>query len=546
MSSREELVIRVLEYATVLGLAGAGLFVRASGLAEYYFSPDDLLHLEIASGADLAQVWANSSAQMHPPLVFFILHYLMKISTDPGFLRFMPIVPGIAMILCVYMLGRRASGVAAGVAMGFVTAFGYAGIILSEVIRPYCLLVALLSLAFWFFLGYLQKRRTRQLVGYAALMSTATFLHYSAAIPFAAIASVWIVGSMLRKEGRREYLRALLANLMPAAILGSMYVFHVRHLSGLYAAIQLTYLNPHYIEDLESLWRNVHKCFGFLFLYEVAVICIILVLLGLVALWLSNRREVAAFVVVAFALTLTINLLKKYPFGGIRHSFYLLPIAALPIGAAVQYVADWLGRLPWVTKHRATVAAIGAGVVLLSIWPITSYYAKTDYLRAHADAGGYARFELPVRKRSYEQLMEILDENVGQNDVLLASRQASHYFRFGTRYDPSSLSRPSDQVMKIVFRGKQVYVVTEHLGLGAGRDLVRALRELNKIVDYEKIRLVWCTDIGWGGIGRLPGSDPIYARFLHRATAIPGVGATLVFPGRLIDDFVKAFEAKFR
>ena len=52
--------IRWLGYATLLGLVGVGAFVRITGLDDYWFSPDDLLHLEIASGSDLGEVWANT------------------------------------------------------------------------------------------------------------------------------------------------------------------------------------------------------------------------------------------------------------------------------------------------------------------------------------------------------------------------------------------------------------------------------------------------------------------------------------------------------
>ena len=62
----------------LLGILVMAVVVRATGLAAYYFSPDDLLHLEIASGRDLSEVLANGAEHMHPPLILVLLHYLIR------------------------------------------------------------------------------------------------------------------------------------------------------------------------------------------------------------------------------------------------------------------------------------------------------------------------------------------------------------------------------------------------------------------------------------------------------------------------------------
>lgn len=519
---------RLVVWIVAAALMSIGVYVRTSGLWAWYFSPDDLLHLEISAGPGLAGVWSNAADQMHPPLVFFLLHALEQVTLDERFFRFLPVLPGAAVPVALFFLGRSVCGNVAGLAMTYLAAFSYGAIILSQVIRPYSLLVVLLAAALGCFVAWSRRPERRHLWGYGLLMGAAMLLHYSAAFVMLAVAGVQVGAAVLGKRLRRETRSILAVHLPLCALLGVLYVVHVSQLTGLYAAVRDTYLRPFFPVDAAGYGRAAAGFFGFHFLDANWGWGCALAGLGLVALW-RRQRPVAALVVTTFAINLSLTWLDRYPFGG-RQSMYLLPLTALLIGAAAQWMFEFLRRaLGRLAEHRLAPAAAGAALLASTI-PIVGGYARSDFLRRHPNAGGYAVAEFPLLRADFEAAMTLLRTQVRPGDAILANRQTGHYFRFLTDYRQGEyLSRSDAEVVPLTLGDLRVFVVPQFLFFDTGMELLRGLRKLGRNVDLAATPRVWIVNFGWGSpVERIHRNSPIFQTTLRTVLLARGCSVHVI------------------
>ena len=321
--------------------------------------------------------------------------------------------------------------------MVFFASFSYGAIILSQVIRPYSLLVALVALALACFFAWTERGSRRALWGYGLSLGTAVLLHYSAALIAASVALVWL-GRAAFGARRGKDLRAFaLVHAPLAALAAVLYVVHASKLSRLYSSVRESYLRPFFPNDLAGFGRAVQSFFGFHVLDANWAFGLAAMLAGVgVLFW---RVRVAAVLLCAtFALNFVLTMADRYPFGGVRQSMYLLPLTALAIGAAAQALVDgarcWLGPV----AERPTVRiAAGVAVLLLTV-PIVVHYQRFDFLRKHSNAGNMVDAEFPLARRDWEAALQLLRTRVGPDDAVLVNRQTGHYFRFMTGYQQAA------------------------------------------------------------------------------------------------------------
>jgi hypothetical protein len=489
---------------TVLWLMAVGLFIRVWGLHTFYFSPDDMTHLEIAPGKDLGQVWKSSLSQIHPPLIFYILHYMLKISRNEYFLEGVSLLPGVGLIGIFFLLGRKTSGLVSGVVMAYIAAFSYGAVILSEVIRPYSLLLFLVSVGLYSFISYLIEGKGRHLLQYALCLFLASSLHYSAVVPMAGLGMVWLGWAYFQKKGVSEYLRISAVHLPAAAVLGLSYP-HVARIfdSGYYWALRQVkgYIDAYFADSLHGLLLNTVGLYGYLFLPPLAIALLAASLFGLWSLEKSARRAVTAMILVIFMISMILNLANIYPYGGTRHCIYFLPFVSLSIGAFFQSSFDLVfgkiktGSAPrFLTRlaSRKEVLANSALIaVMLSTIPATYYAHSTNFLRGYPVPGFD---EFPVKREDYQKTIAYLLDNVKPGDVILTNLQSSAYITFASGRGREHLG---DHMLKMSYLYLDIYYYNIWT-YDTDRQYEKALHGLGLQVDLTKTSRLWLLNIGWG------------------------------------------------
>ncbi|MCX5898584.1 MAG: glycosyltransferase family 39 protein, partial [Proteobacteria bacterium] len=171
----------------------AGIFIRIWGLWNYAFSPDEVMLSCVAAADSFSALWEGIKVQTNAPLMYVLLHLLIMLSKNEMLLRCISLIPGAGLIFIFYLLGKKVSGTVSGITMAFLCAFGYGAVQISQVVRPYSMLLLFLSGALYFFVSCLEKPEKKYLLRYSFCMILARATHYPAVMTCAAIGSTWLL-----------------------------------------------------------------------------------------------------------------------------------------------------------------------------------------------------------------------------------------------------------------------------------------------------------------------------------------------------------------
>jgi 4-amino-4-deoxy-L-arabinose transferase-like glycosyltransferase len=519
--------------AVVVWLMVIGMFIRIWGLWNYAFSPDEVMLASVPIGDSLHEIWSALRGQTNPPLMYGILYGLIKISTYELVLRCMSLLSGTASILVFFLLGRRVSGTASGIAMAYLAAFSSAAIQMSQVVRPYSILLLFLSLALWCFISYAITCRQKYLYGYSLFMLLSTASHYSAVICFAAIGIVWFSRLIIQKESVNKFYKIAFAHVPSLVMLIMLYIYHVSFQAGgegIYTQMKQTYLAPLFPHTLSGLIQNTASLFRYLFFPVTAKWLMVIAGAGFLSLWKSQQRYLATTVLIAFLLTFVLTYLNVHPFGGSRQSIYLLPLIALLIGAAVQTGCDILyhraipflnKRICFLGKNLQSQLYVCIACLVASTLIITFYFKQHAFLR---QCGAFNEF--PLKQESYAKLNRYLKENMQHKDIIITNGESSNYFKYDEYIETNH--KPQIHFLawycrKIVWNEFDCFYVFRW-NFEKMEIVLNILKAIHQHVDFKKNSKVWLVNIGWDAheIGTFLSAEPSYIPYIRKELSVEG------------------------
>jgi 4-amino-4-deoxy-L-arabinose transferase-like glycosyltransferase len=321
----------------LLLLIAAAAFIRVYNANSFYYSADEAMHTGIAGASSLGEVLAFSRFEIHPPLLYILCHYWMMISSDPAFVRGLPLLFGLLTIPLYYGIGRLLGDELTGLACAGLIAFSHGCIIQSYVVRQYMIFVFFISLAFYCYLRWRTQRSQTTLIGYGLFAALACLTHFSAIFDVACIAG-FETARMLRRKA-------------PGATLGSwMLVNAITGLAALYVydlwqpilAPLKSYFAVYDIPSpkllISALKYPLAACNYILPGQSDVVSCLILSGLAVCLLrkcGISRAITLRALIIlamIAFAFGLALMLTGIYAQLGTRRSLWLLPFLIPPAG----------------------------------------------------------------------------------------------------------------------------------------------------------------------------------------------------------------------
>ncbi len=159
-------------------LVALALSLRMAGLTGFWLNPDEGIYYSSLT-ASFAEFWQELESNAHPPIYYFLLRGMSFFGTDFVWFRSLSLVSGCLVVWGTYLLGRSVGGVLTGFMAGFLVEVSTGAIVLSQIIRPYMFLVAVLTFGLYFLGRYVQSRGKRDLWLYSSFMATALLTHYS-------------------------------------------------------------------------------------------------------------------------------------------------------------------------------------------------------------------------------------------------------------------------------------------------------------------------------------------------------------------------------
>ncbi len=386
----------------------AGAYIRIEVPLHYPYGNDEAMHIGMASGSSLSDVLRYSLYEVHPPLFYILLHYWMKISAAPEFVRCLSLVFGMALIPLYYCIGVKLSDRLSGLCCATLMTLSYGCIVQSYLVRSYGLLVFLLSLNFYFYLHWRDSHKKTILLAYILVGWLAVSNHFSAVFYFACIAAFETVALLRGGAGRSRIMHWLLANLAILALAVILYrfwqpaiVFYSSHNPGIFFP---------YPSSIRHLVTNTLSApfYAAYYIYPPIPLLFIMMLYAFLSPQFASDKQIAlrpylAVAGIACLLSMAIYILRLYPPLGTRHSLWMVPLLLPAMGVMV---ADLLERATVSLRHRP----IRATLLLLA------YSAVCD-MGVRSGDDEYSDWQ----RGPWQTILQTLD-TLGSRDVIITDK----------------------------------------------------------------------------------------------------------------------------
>jgi hypothetical protein len=194
----------------VAAITVVGLALRLA-LADQGPFGDELFTYDETRGS-LADVFDGMERnEVNPPLYYLLAWASQQLGSSASWLRLPSLVAGTAVIPLVYVLGRRASGSAAGLLASALVALSPFALFYSTEARAYSLAMMLSAASALLLLRALERRSAASWAAYGVVVCAAMYTHYTLVFVLG-VQAVWALWT------RRELWRELLAVYAVAAV----------------------------------------------------------------------------------------------------------------------------------------------------------------------------------------------------------------------------------------------------------------------------------------------------------------------------------------
>jgi hypothetical protein len=477
----------------------AGFMARMWAASGTFLNADEALHFRIANQVSLAAVYRASLAESHPPLLYWVLHFVRVLGTSELWLRLPSVIAGTVFCWLFFRWLSQATGRLPGFVGLILVAFLPPVVRLSAEVRQYALLLAFLGGALYFLDRALAEDSSWRMMASALCVYLAMLSHYSALFFVAglggyALLKIFLRGPVPAASGKVAAVW-IAGQLGTLALLVLLYKTHLAHLGQgesrtvLQGWMSEFYLRRSYFEagrDNPLLFAIGHSFGVFQFIFgQLAVgdIAGLMFLAAIALLWRTRgetraaSRQLDLFLVFLFVLACGASFAHVYPYGGTRHTAYLI----IPAVAGVSFVTARLAAERW-TRGLALALVI---VVACAVFgkQHQPYMTRADQSRAHMT-----------------EAIAFLRENVAPEGVIFTDFESSlilgHYL---CEQNPISVQASNSQFEEFSCGGYRVVAANRRTATNFTPAVFRGLgKSLIASYGLKADEAVWIFQAGWG------------------------------------------------
>lgn len=348
-----------------------GFGVRLWTASGTFLNVDEAQHFLAANQSSFAGAYRASLELAHPPLLILVLHYWRAFGSSDFVLRLPSVIAGTVFCWLTWkwltmLFGRRPGWI------GFLFVTFLPPLIgLSAEVRQYALLLCFVAASAICLEQALLQNSARKMFLYAIFLSLAMLTHYSAPL-FAGAVGLYSAIRLVRGRFAGCLVASwIAAEVLALGLLGFLYRVQISPLKGSEMAeiakqtwMRNSYFQPGHDNPLLFLFARTFGVFQFVFGQNaIGDIAGLLFFVGLVLLFRHgvflehssvSPRLLAAFLLLPFVINGVTGLLDIYPYGGTRHSAFLVMFA---LAGTSLCLAHWTG----------TKVARGVGITLLIV-----------------------------------------------------------------------------------------------------------------------------------------------------------------------------------
>ena len=367
-------------------ILGLGLIVRMWHASGTYLNPDEALHFFVANKTTWWQTYQASLNVSHPPLLIFLLRVWRGLGTSELMLRLPSILAGTVFCWFAFRWLRMLfEESAAWIAFTFIV-FLSSSIDLSTEVRQYALFLAFAMGSAYFLERALRNNSVRAMLASGVFLWFALFSHFSAFL-FAAALGVYAILRMVKEKSPLKIVASWeLGQVVGLGICYWLYVTQISRLGQAYGGTNATkgwmgndylgnsYYVPGRINPLLFVFARTGGVFQYVFRQSaVGDLAFVLFLVGMVMILRGRVREnpqvsniakpgasrppyTGILLLLPFVFNCAAALMRVYPYGGTRHSSFLIPFALAAVGVALARFLK--GRIVWGILVALLVALI--------------------------------------------------------------------------------------------------------------------------------------------------------------------------------------------
>ena len=460
------------------------LVIRIPGSMVWWLNPDEGIYFSILTQPTLAAFWGEVATNAHPPLYYMILRAVGFLTTDFFWFRALSWMGGAAAVFALWECGREIAWkdpvrrTVTGLLAAALLVASPPAVILSQVMRPYMLQLALVAGALALLLRYGRAPDRRTLLGYVVFLVLALLTHYSSVLAlgaFGGVALYLLYSTEMPGEARRDL---ALAHTVPVVLLLGLYFLHLRGLMASDMADDALqgWLNAYMVDSPREAW------FAFVGLQTTVAgrgLGGPVTLLMIAALAVAAARRAWLPVVVtgsALLVGLVAAAADVYPMGAIHHSTWMLAFALPALAWGIGFVL--------ISGRRWVVAGVVAVVVLIAA-------RESVAIGVGVPDSPWAAPERVLRRANLVTMADLLDPEGAPR--LWVMDQQTYYlllpFYFTERQE--ARSGPDDTFFHFRY-GERDVVVVQSWFLTAGADGAQDesnLRSLSDRVDRSDLLL---------------------------------------------------------
>ena len=386
----------------------AGFVVRVWRAYGTFLNPDEAMHFQAANQTSWDLAYRASLTLAHPPLLVLFLHAWRWLGTSEVVLRLPSVVAGTVFCWLAYKWASVLFPPAVAWITFTLTIFLPSTIDLSSEVRQYALMLAFAMASAYLLERALKTDSVAVMLGSGLTLWLALGFHYSAFLFAAAIGAYALVRMLERPPSVGV---VVVWGVAQALGIGLGYFFYVTQLSKLNAGdagsgrvyewlsayLPNSYFVPGKINPLLFIFARTGGVFQYAFGQAVVGDAAYLLFMAGIILVLRKRsdaqistRQLSLLLILPFVVNCGAALAAAYPYGGTRHSAFLLPFALAGVALTLAHV------LRYRVAAGISVALMVALFCNLFASHRQPYMSRQDHSVAHMrDALAFIRGQIP-------------------------------------------------------------------------------------------------------------------------------------------------------
>ena len=337
-------------------LLAGGFLVRLWHATGTYLNPDEALHFFVANKVTWWETYRASLSVSHPPLLIFLLRVWRGLGTSELMLRLPSILAGTVFCWFAYRWLRMLfDGPVAWIAFTFIV-FLPPSIDLSTEVRQYALLLAFAMGSAYFLERALRDNSIGAMLVSGVFLWFALCSHFSAFL-FAAALGVYAILRMIKRRSPLKIVATWeLGQVVGLGVCYWLYVTQISRLGQSYGGANATrgwmgndylgnsYFIPGKINPLLFVFARTGGVFQYIFRQSaVGDLAFVLFVVGVVMIFRTGLKDggrgrpphTGILLLLPFVFNCAAALVRAYPYGGTRHSSFLLPFALAAVAMAL-------------------------------------------------------------------------------------------------------------------------------------------------------------------------------------------------------------------